>query len=241
MSNSNDPFLVTSRLGITSVLRDLMTQKALLHLRLDKHGPTIITTVLAVDTDGGKLVVDAADDTFNQRLQQARELHCDAQLNRIRIQFSTGRAQALTFEQRPAFWLPYPESLLRLQRRRHFRIDIPASTPLFCELPVKEGQPLTLAVKDISAGGIALFDPDQKISGTPGDRLRQCVLELDGIGTVVIDLAIRRISTQVMGNTQGSQIIACEFDALPPQEGIMIQNFIGGLDRLLNARRRGFD
>lgn len=242
MNDTNDPFLVTSQLGILSVVRSLIAQKTLVHMRLDRNSEAIITTVLDVDTEQERIIVDAAaDDAFNRRLGQANLIHFDALVDKIRVQFSTGPAQQLSFDQRNAFSVPYPEALRRLQRRDHFRIDIPVSMPLFCEIPVKGGSPLMLPVKDISAGGVALQDPKNLVADSAGAQLKQCVFELDDVGTVTVNLRIQRISEQTSGDAKPTRIIACQFDSPTAQHNIMVQNYIGRLERLLNARRRGFD
>lgn len=242
MSDSDDPFLVTSPLGITSILRTIVKQKILVHMHFGHRDQAIITTVLDVDTEQERLVVDAASDNiFNQRLVHADKIHFDAQVNKVRVQFHTGQAHPLTFDQRQAFWLPYPETLRRMQRRDNFRIDIPVSTPLLCRIPRKDDVVVTLPVKDISAGGIALLDHNEEITENVSALLGNCELELDDIGTVVTTLQIRRIGHQMLGGSTPVKVIACSFYNPPLSDTIMIQNYIGRLDRMLNARRRGFD
>lgn len=242
MNDSDDPFLVTSTLGITSLLRALMMQKILVHMRLDRHDQAIITTVLDVNPEQEHIIVDAAEDaTFNERLTRTGTIHFDAQVDKVRVQFSTSQARSQLFEDRNALCLPYPDALRRLQRRNHFRIDIPVSMPLFCDVSVKGGPALRLPVKDISAGGVALLDPGEAVTDENGDVLRRCSLELTDVGTVVTNLKIKRISKKTQSDSGAVRVIACEFDHLSAPGNIMVQNYIGRLDRLLNARRRGFD
>lgn len=243
MSDPNDPFLVTSPLGIKSVLRALVSQNTLVHMRLEQDAQAIITTLLDVHTEQKHIIVDAATDAdFNQRLTQSPIAHFDAQVNGVRVQFRTdGQAQPYTFDQRDAFLLPYPDALRRLQRRDHFRIDVPVSSPLFCSLSLRTGQDVSLPVKDISAGGVALLDRNEVIVESEGSLLKNCTFELDDVGTVVVDLRIRRISHQLLGDGKATRVVACEFYQPAPADAIMVQNYIGRLERMLNARRRGFD
>lgn len=242
MNDTSDPYLVTSPLGITSVLRTLVAHKTLIHMRPDRHPQAIITTVLDIDPEQKQFIVDAAaNDIFNERLARASQIHFDAQIDKIRVHFRSSQAQQLVFDKRPAFLLPYPDALQRMQRRHHFRIDIPVSTPLFCDVPLNAQRTVTLPVKDISAGGIALLDAEKSIDGTAGSVIKGCQLELTDIGTVMTDLKIRRISDHKTADDKSIRTIACEFDRPAPPDAIMIQNYIGRLDRLLNARRRGFD
>jgi len=242
MNDSDDPFLITSSLGITSMLRALMTQKTLVHMRPDRNDQAIITTVLDVDPEREHIIVDAAEDAaFNERLTRTGTIHFDAQVDKIRVQFSTSQASYQIFDDRDAFRLPYPVALRRLQRRTHFRIDIPVSMPLICDVRIKGGHTLMLPVKDISAGGLALLDPGQDMIDGIGDVLKRCLLDLDDVGTVVTNLKIKRISNPPIGDSTAVRVVACQFENLSASGNIMVQNYIGRLDRLLNARRRGFD
>lgn len=243
MSEPNDPFLVTTTLGITAVLQSLKLQKSLVHMRLDNDNRAIITAVLDVNSHERWLIVDATDDAqFNQRLTGSPKVFFEAQIDRVKVQFSCAGATAILFEGREAFRLTYPEHLRRIQRRNHFRIDIPVTMPLLAQIPVIGGRTLKLPVKDISAGGVAVIDHNQELDVTVGAWLKQCTFELDDVGTVVTNLKVRRISEhQSEPGTTPVRVVACEFDHPSAAEAIMVQNYIGRLERMLIARRRGFD
>src|SRR5690606_10979837 len=117
----------------------------------------------------------------------------------------------------------------------------PVSMPLICDVRIKGGHTLMLPVKDISAGGLALLDPGKDLTDGVGDVLRRCSLDLDDAGTVVTDLKVRRISDPQIAGSATARVVACEFHNLSAPGHIIVQKYIGQLDRLLNARRRGFD
>lgn len=238
----NDPFLVTSALGIKSVLRSLMKQKTLVQMHLDNDSRTIITAVLDVDAGQNQFIVDAADDdNFNRRLAAVDKIYFKAQIDGVSVQFRCSKATPIEFDNRPAFLLPFPDQLRRLQRRNHYRIDIPVSTPLFAQIPVMGGRILQIPVRDISAGGVALLDQKFELDVTVGAWLHNCTFDLDDLGTITTNLNVRRINEQKQADAKPVHVVACEFDHPGAAEGIMVQNYIGRLERMLNARRRGFD
>lgn len=242
MNDAVDPFLVSSPLGITAVLRSVAAQKSLVHMRIDGHERALITTVLHVDQESRCIMVDASsDEVFNKRLGSAQAVHFDAMVDKIHVLFSTGQATAQPFEGRSAFRVPYPDSLRRMQRRENYRVDIPVSWPLLCQITASPGQSIQLRVKDISASGVALLDPEPLLNVTPGTIFQACQLDLGDLGTLTTGLQVSRVHKEAAGDAKPVRVVACEFVALPAAGSVMLQNYIVRLERKLNARRRGFD
>lgn len=243
VDDDSDPFLVRSQQGVKSNLRAIVEQGSLLHMRLRPQPESLVTTLLQTDPDNNRIVVDAsADNIFNKRLLAASEIQFNTVVDSVRIQFfCAGPAREVVYDGRPAFELALPHTLRRIQRRDHFRIDVPVSDPLWCEITSHGRDPEALKVKDISVGGIALFDPTTLVEATPGTRLHNARLELPGLGTVAFSLIVRRISIISMPGDATMRILACQFGGLSPGDDIMIRNYIGQLERMLLARRKGFD
>lgn len=238
-----DPFLVQSPRGVLSNLRAIVEQGTLLHMRLKSRPQALITTLLDIDEDHHRIVVDAsADEAFNRRLLSTGEVQFSTVIDGVRLQFdSMAPARTISHDGRQALQLPFPHTLRRIQRRDHFRIDIPVSTPLFCQVPLENKQTETLKVKDISAGGVALFDPETLVDARVSTRLADCMLSLPDLGTVTFDLTVQRVGTTSVPGGVATRILACQFHRLAPSHEIMIRNYIGQLERMLLARRKGFD
>lgn len=243
MNDPDDPFLITSRLQIAALLRNMARKNVLLHMRMAEHGQALITTLLDVDPDHNALVVDAAsDEAFNERIGRTQAVHFDATVERVKVQFSVaGPASAQLFDARAAFRLPFPEALRRIQRRDHYRIDIPVTHPLVCAIPTPSQGTVALRAKDISAGGIALLDPASELDTTAGTRYPDCELHLSDTETLAVGLAVRRVSMETVSDARPTRVIACQFLGLQGPGHIAVQHYIGRLERMLNARRRGFD
>lgn len=238
-----DPFLVGSHKGVLTNLRAMVQQGSLLHMRLKNRPQALVTTLLDIDPYDDHITVDAsADEAFNNRLLSSGEVQFNTVLDGVRVQFECqAPARKVLHDAREALQFPFPHVLRRIQRRDHFRIDIPVSTPLWCEVPVDGKQTESLRVKDISAGGVALFDPDTRVDAITGTRLRACEIKLPDISTIQFDLTVRRVGTTSVPGGVATRILACQFEALSPSHEIMVRNYIGQLERMLLARRKGFD
>lgn len=242
----DDPFIITSELEIRSILRSLQRHATL--LRMYTRGNTdqsIMTTILALDDDAQRLIVDASpDDDLNTRLERSSALLFDTRLDSVNIAFPGEDLQPCLHEDLPAFSLPYPTKLRRIQRREFYRVDIPVGEPASCTLvlidPGKPARRVSVRMKDISAGGVALLDMDSQLPHENGILLPEAVLTLPEAGEATVDLEVRRLLTATLPNKKEIVELGCAFISIDNPTRLLIQNYIGRLERRLNAKRHGF-
>jgi c-di-GMP-binding flagellar brake protein YcgR len=243
--NEDDPFLVSSKYEIFSLLRAIQVKGALLRMHIPGREVAIITTILEVDGDSNTLIVDnSADQDFNRRIVTAEEISFETTLDKIRIQFAVPQAAACMHDKRPAIQVPIPAAVTRVQRREYYRIDIPVTAPAFCEFTIADAgatKTVTLEIMDISAGGISLQDHTRSLDHTQGSVYKGCRMQLPEAGTVVTDLRMMRVLNVTLPNGKETWHLGCKFIELPGPMNIIVQNYIGKLERRLNAKRRGFD
>lgn len=242
----DDPFLLTSELEIRSVLRSIQRHESLLRMYTrDNSDQSIMTTILDLDDDAQRLIVDASsDDALNLRLANSQAILFETRLDSVNIQFEGSELQSIIQDDLPAFSLPYPTTLRRIQRREFYRVDVPVGEPASCTVLISEpGQtPRHVAVrmKDLSAGGVALLDMDSLLPHENGITFKDAVLTLPETGEAIVDLTVRRIHTEVLPNKKEIVELGCEFTDPTNSATMLIQNYIGRLERRLNARRNGF-
>ena len=174
-------FRVRTRADVVSVLRGLLQQNALVTAYFGPGADFFVTALLAVDAEKGILVFDhGADARQNERLPRAPAARLETYAEHIRVEFSVGSITTVDFEGKPAFAAPLPPSLLRFQRRETYRVHVPRSRPIVCELPPTGdgGQPVLANVRDISIGGIALVDFPPGFRLVQGTVFERCVLTL---------------------------------------------------------------
>ena len=59
---------------------------------------------------------------LNERLLHGREVSVVSSQDGVRVQFTTDRVAAVSFEGRLAFRLPLPDTIMKLQRREYYRL-----------------------------------------------------------------------------------------------------------------------
>lgn len=243
--DEEDPFLVTSTLEIQSLLRSIEDKGAMLRMQIEGRTVAIVTTILEVDGDTRTMVVDnSADDDFNRRITSAEKVTFETNLDKVRIQFSVSQVTPCLQDNLPALQVPFPESIRRVQRREYYRVDVPVSEPAWCTivLPAAEGgKTVKLDIKDISAGGISVLDNDHVLNNEMGTVYADCRLDLPDAGTVVSSLRIMRSLDEKLNNGKETRLLGCKFFNLSNPMNFIVQQYIGKLERKLNAKRRGFE
>lgn len=239
----NDPFAVSQKFEIQSILQGLLDKRTLVRLDLPGHALSIITTLLEIDPQQGLLVLDnASDDAVNAQLLRAPEIRLQGMLHRVLIEFH-GRLQPTLQGGKPALSMPWPQQLRRIQRREFFRMDVPATNPATClirDASLPDGQ-AALPLANISAGGLQLIDRHQILADHPiGAIFGDCALDMPDVGIQNISLRmLRRNHLLQDGDRPPLLVVACRFFNLPANRQITIQQYVGALERAVLSRRWG--
>lgn len=117
-----------------------------------------VTTLLDVDTDDHQLIFDfGGAETLNKALLRADRCRLAARPGGIHVHFDVGRVSEIKYQGRPAFVVPLPKTIVRLQRRESFRIATPLLNPLRFFVSRSDGKEMELPAFDISVTGIGLL------------------------------------------------------------------------------------
>ena len=227
-------FRIHSRAEIVALLRAIASHRELVTVEFGGSHDFILSVVLAIDQDAGAVVLDhGADPEAMRRLLRAPRLRVVTQLERVRVQFQSGSAQSVVHEGRPALRMRLPESVLRFQKRDTYRLKVPLSRPLTCEIPQSEtGAARTEArVRDISVEGVGLTDYPRGFHVAAGVRWQDCRIRLAELGTLVADLDVMRV---VDGERPRC---GCRFRDLPPAMENLVQRYITRVEREQRATR----
>jgi c-di-GMP-binding flagellar brake protein YcgR len=241
-------FVVYARAEIISMLRQLGEQAVLATVYYDRHAGFAVTTLLAVHPDVDEVIFDVpGDDLALGRLLAAGELVFVAFLERIKVQFRAGMAQATLHDGKPALRVGLPPEVLRLQRRDFFRVTSPSGKPAMCLVPYVEGADGAegvghdegasergattyekLALFDIGIGGLAVMDYPDKFALAQGMTIEGCYLDLPGIGQVIVSLKVRHLDQ--VPRSERARRVGCEFVNLAPQARMMLQRYVNMLE-----------
>jgi c-di-GMP-binding flagellar brake protein YcgR len=231
-------FQIHDRLEMLGVLRALVDRRALVTVVYEGGSLFFVSALLAIAPEREEIVFDCGPDAeVNAKLLASSRITFATLLDNIRIQFHAYSTSEVVFEGRPALAIAIPEAVMRLQRREHYRLQIPQGQHVVCEVrrdPAEE-KTLQLGVYDISCGGIAL-------TGWPAGQAletqhvyRGCRLMFSANDIVVTDLEVVYVIDRT--DSDGTRIKRCgaRFVDLPGMLVTRVQRYITRLERELHA------
>jgi len=220
---------------IADILRALTRSNAPVTAHFDGGKEFLVTTLLSVE-DRGFVVLDSGSNPgLNERLLRGAELTVVSNQDGMRVQFTSDRIQAMSYDGRLAFRVPLPGSLVKLQRREFCRVATPRVEPPRCELTSARGERFELPLADVGLGGICLEGEAQGLALEPGLELAGCRITLPDVGSVQVRLCVRSRYMITLKNGVQSRRTGCEFVDLGSQQEALIQRYIQRLGR----ERRG--
>lgn len=231
---------LSSRAEILFQLRAIQKRKLLVNLDVQGSRQIVVTSVLAVNEANNSVILDSArGDILNQDLLSGKGAEFITQLDGVSITFMTGPVTLCTYDKLPALKIALPKSIIRLQRREHFRVTLPIANPVKCIVPAtsdSQPDPITTQIVDISCGGVALTDGSGRIDTETGTLLENCRLLLPEQDAVFTTLEVRNSAQIRRPNGSFQTRVGCRFVDLPPESANRLQRFILEIER---ARRNG--
>lgn len=240
-------FAVRDAREIIQLMQALIEKRPLLTAQI-ATGPSFLTMVLAVtlpgESAGGRVMIDApSDDAIATRATAGAELVCMTRLDNVRVQFPLGALTRVMHEGRPALQAPLPDSVLRLQRREFFRLQMPHGGAPVCAITTDSpGGKKTVSVRilDLSGGGLAVLVPPRELDFAPGREFVDCLLMLPDGPPLPVRLIVRNVFEVERPN--GAKVLraGCEFVGQTAAGSGRIQRYMFKIERDRKARESGF-
>ncbi|CAN4279038.1 flagellar brake protein [Pseudoxanthomonas sp. LjRoot125] len=239
-----EKFLVRGEHAIRQIMQSLIDKRALVSGCAMPRNHTFPTSLVEVLEDDDAILIDgSASETINRSIEEASHITCVSRLDRIHVQF---RLQGLTRVMQGgqiAFRADLPESVLRLQRREFYRLQVPVTQPLECAIPQHHPDGETTydryRVLDISGGGLALAVQAENPLLRPYKEFPGCMLHLPDSGPLSLRLMVKSLHSQLNQNGTESWRAGCQFTDLPRGGDALLQRYIFRLERQRSARDRG--
>lgn len=193
----------------------------------------ILTTTLAAD-DAGLWLEQSPHPSLNLRVANSDYLTFVSSHLQIKVQFTASQALSVKYQGRPAFYLPLPDSLYRLQRREYFRLSTPILKPLRCIINKQappNTKPLDYIVMDISCGGVGLTCMESDIELIPGSSYPDCRIELPDLGTIKGTILVKNMVELAPRSGIAHKRAGCEFKNLDSASSILLQRYVTNMQR----------
>lgn len=222
-------YMLYGRGEIMQKLRQLGKKNSLISLHFGEQ--TMLSTVVDVLADKNLLVLDyGGNEEINQKLLKHNKAIVKTDYDGITAQFSIKDIRKARLQGKPSFACPLPESVLWVQRREFYRVRIPLSEVVTCELIHGDEHRTEYQVLDISTGGIALFDQNEELELEPGNLFHNCKLTMGEHSTTIINLEIRNHILKNPRETSEGARCGCQFINLTGDVESEVQKFINLVD-----------
>lgn len=191
---------------------------------------SFLTILLGVSARDGLFYFDiGGSKEINQAFLKTESCTFTTFIEGIRIQFTAKNSRETKLDGEPVFAAPIPKSMLRLQRRETFRLQLPSTKPFICRVRRGTSREEALPLHDISVGGIGI------LSTTPMDYaqleiLDNCWLDLRESGMIHCTLEVRYVATMESRTGKPVWHMGCKFVDLPPADETTIQRFMAKIE-----------
>lgn len=244
-TDSLEPYRIYSVREVVSILEEIRRQRQLVRMTFSQGRESVLTSILAIDTDRRVMYIDAAPDPAqNRRVTLSQQVGFETMLDKIRIHFTSSHAERCDHDGFSALRFPVPDSLARVQRRQAYRVTVPFNSPIHCTFlpPGTELRPLpspaVVNLLNISTGGIAVVDTAYQIDSRPGAIYPTCQIDFPGY-PVSVSLEVRHAQIITLPSGKIARHIGCRFMDTPTQVTALVQRYIMKLEREQNAKSMG--
>jgi c-di-GMP-binding flagellar brake protein YcgR len=230
------PYLIHSRREIAALLRRLADRHELVRMIFADGEEALATAVLEV-TDDSVIMDTARDPAQIERILASDSISFDTALEKIRIAFFAKQAAPCMHDGRPALRIALPDTMVRLQRREHYRVLSPR-----CSIQISHEAgppPVSFAVQNVSAGGLALIDDHQLLDATQGAEYNNCGLQLPGAQHIIVNLCVMNCCELTLYNGRVARRLGCAFINPSAATLALVQRYVSKLERDQNARLHG--
>lgn len=229
----DDKHCLTSATEIKFVLHYIAEKGSRVALYYGDANDFILTTLLGVD-ETGLWLEQSPNDSDNLRISESSKLVFVSSHLQVKIQFSADNASCVTYQGYPAFFLPLPDRLYRLQRREHYRLMAPASKPLCCVIPIgkppKKSQ-REFIIMDISCGGLGLTCTEAETELVPGATYPECRVDLPEVGTISGTIVVKNLVLLPSASGDAQKRAGCKFKDLDGASIILLQRYVMNMQR----------
>jgi c-di-GMP-binding flagellar brake protein YcgR len=221
---------LTGQREIVSQLRGLIKQGERIAVSFDGGRQSFLTVLIDISHDEKHLYFDiGGSDETNRAFLRADRCIFTSTVGGIRIQFPAMQAREATLRGELVLAVTLPKSLLRLQRRDVFRIQLPTSNPYICRIRRGSPQETALPLHDISIGGVGILSTEE-LGYEPLEVLENSWIDLRDSGALALTLEVRYITSLESRTGKPLWHMGCQFLKLSSLNETLIQRFMARLE-----------
>ncbi len=227
-------FLIRSPEEIIGKLSILLKNKYLLTAYYGDNDDSFITTILEINIKNNLLIFyhSPKQDAIGQFLNSPI-ITFETEYLGIKVIFDAIKVAKIQHQGLSLFAIPIPESILWIDARNFNRVKSPISKSSYCQLTLKNQDPINLKLYDISLAGFSVLNGSSEISALmiPDTHFEQYKLILADTGEDTISFEIRSKYIMNPENLDRIEKIGSKFTRITPEFEDTIQRYMQQIER----------
>ena len=200
---------------------------------------SFLTVLIDIAENDGLLYFDIGGSSeINQAYLKATHSTFSTFIDGIRLQFPAVQGRETKLKGERVLAVPIPKTLLRLQRREVFRLQLPSAKPYTCRIRRGTPEETLLPLHDISVGGIGIH-ATQPLEYAPLEKLESCWIDLADNGMLNVTLEVRYVHPIESRTGKSFWHLGCRFVDLSPASETQIQRFMARIEAERRALSAG--
>lgn len=234
LSSDDDRHRINQRKEIEYIFEQIVARNSRVVLYYGDANEFILTTLLGFD--GGSVWLEQGQSNqINQRVGSSAKLIFVSSHLSVKVQFEVFASASEVHDGHPAFRLPFPSSIYRLQRREYYRLAAPVENPLRCVVSIGHPPKITpkeVTIMDISGGGVGLTCAESDTELVPGTIYPSCAIELPDFGSLSTSIEVKNLVRITATDGKETLRAGCEFKGLDGSAQMQLQRYVTAMQRL---------
>ncbi len=239
--DEENEFILHDPKEILAVVREIAARRSRVALYYNDDNSMVLTLLLAADETG--IWVDAAaSPADNRHIESSQRIVFVSTHNQAKVQWVSTDTTLGLYHNMPAFFLPLPHKLLRLQRRNYYRLLNSEPDALKCYMRAKPQQGHArqlMTVMDLSIGGVALVCVEEDVVLEVGKRYPDCEIELPGIGSIHPVIEVKTLFEVTDRRGEIKRRAGCEFYKPDSDTVMKLQRYVVQMQQLQAQKNAG--
>ena len=228
-------FLISNSENIIGKLSILLKSKCLITAHFGDNDDSFITTILDIYIENSYLTFyHGPKENLIEQLLGSQKITFKTEYAGIKVVFEAKNIAKIQHQGIPIFVIPVPESMLWMEARDFYRVKSPASKSSYCQLTLKDQEPINLKLYDISLTGLSVLNACSEVSAlmVPDSHVEQCKLILADTAEDTIAFNIRR-SKHIINPEHVTRMekIGCKFTRITPVFETAIQRYMQRIEK----------
>ncbi|MDR1367769.1 MAG: PilZ domain-containing protein, partial [Candidatus Accumulibacter sp.] len=147
----------------------------------------------------------------------------------VRVHFSSDSPRLARVKGEEVFSISLPKTLIRLQRRDSYRLQLPSMRPYYCHVRADDTEDMALPLYDISVGGFGV-QIASRFPFEPLERFEDCWIDLREQGKLSVIAEIRYIMPAENRARKPVWHMGCQLISPALADETVLQRFIARIE-----------